>query len=108
MLKLTLGAEYKDDSQIIPRGTSVIIKRLPSVRPGKGKAAMYIAAVGSAAVPTSESVQRLGGNINSGSSWHKGAMSKRFDMKEDPASTSKPSLVRSQVSVYSLGLLTFQ
>ena len=91
---MTLRTEYKDDSQIIPRGTSVIVKRLPSARPGKGKAAMYIAGVGVAAVPTSESVQRSGGNVNSGSSWHKGAMSKRFDVKEDPATTSKPLTVR--------------
>lgn len=66
---------------------------------------MYIAGVGGAVVPTSESVQRPGGNINTGSSWHKGAMSKRFDLKEDPTATSKPSLVRSQVSLSSLGLL---
>lgn len=53
---------------------------MPSQRPGKGKAAMYIAGTnGSASVPISETVQRLGGN----SAWHKGAMSKRFDVKEE-------------------------
>jgi len=35
--------EYTNDSQIIPRSTSVIAKRLPAARPGKGKAAIYIA-----------------------------------------------------------------
>lgn len=96
ILNLAMCAEYKDDSQIIPRGTSVIVKRLPSARPGKGKAAMYIAGVGNAVVPISESVQRPGGTVNSGSSWHKGAMSKRFDLKEDPAAPSKASSVRPQ------------
>jgi protein MPE1 len=88
---LTWCPEYKDDSQIISRSSSVIVKRLPSARPGKGKAAMYIAGVGNAAVPTSETVQRQGGNVNSSSTWHKGAMSKRFGVKEDPATASKPS-----------------
>src|SRR5882762_8650355 len=99
MLKLTLGAEYKDDSQIIPRGTSVIVKRLPSARPGKGKAAMYIAGAGNAVIPTSESVQRPGGIVNSGSTWHKGAMSKRFDVKEDTSATSKSLAVRRQAGL---------
>jgi protein MPE1 len=70
---------------------------------------MYIAGVGSAVVPTSESVQRQGGNVNSGSTWHKGAMSKRFDVKEDPVAASKPSSVRRQVGlVFLFGLLTLQ
>ncbi|KAH7915291.1 DWNN domain-containing protein [Hygrophoropsis aurantiaca] len=78
--------EYKDDSHIVPRSSSVIVKRLPSSRPGKGKAAMYIAGTnGAAPVPTSEPVQRSGGNT-----WHKGAMSKRFDGKEEQASSSIP------------------
>ena len=74
--------EYKDDSQLVPRSSSIVVKRMPSQRPGKGKAAMYIAGTnGSAPVPVSEPVQRQGG-----STWHKGAMSKRFDLKEDPMS----------------------
>jgi protein MPE1 len=82
------GQEYKDDSQIIPRSSSVIVRRLPSVRPGKGKAAMYIAGTGGPS--TGEPLSKHGGPINSAPSWHKGAMSKRFDGKEEP--TSKPSL----------------
>lgn len=97
-MNLTWCAEYKDDSQIISRSSSVIVKRLPSTRPGKGKAAMYIAGVGNAAVPTSETVQRPGGNVNSNSTWHKGAMSKRFGVKED-STTSKAPPVRTQVSI---------
>ena len=81
--------EYKDDSQVIPRSSSVVVKRMPSQRPGKGKAAMYIAGTnGNASVPISEPVQRPGGS----SAWHKGAMSKRFDVKEEftPSKVSAP------------------
>jgi protein MPE1 len=84
-----MPSEYKDDSQVIPRSSSVVVKRMPSQRPGKGKAAMYIAGTnGSTSVPISETVQRPGGS----SAWHKGAMSKRFDVKEEY--TASP-LVRS-------------
>ncbi|KIJ65554.1 hypothetical protein HYDPIDRAFT_110662 [Hydnomerulius pinastri MD-312] len=77
--------EYKDDSHTIPRSSSVVVKRLPSQRPGKGKAAMYLAGTnGSAPVPTSEAVQRPGGGSTS---WHKGAMSKRFDVKDEPSAS---------------------
>lgn len=100
-LNLTWCAEYKDDSQIIPRSSSVIVKRLPSTRPGKGKAAMYIAGVGGAVVPTSETLQRPGGNVNSNSTWHKGAMSKRFGVKEESTS-NKTSPVRTSVRNYLL------
>ncbi|KAF8549419.1 DWNN-domain-containing protein, partial [Imleria badia] len=82
--------EYKDDSQVIPRSSSVVVKRLPSQRPGKGKAAMYIAGTnGSTSVPISEPVQRPGGST----AWHKGAMSKRFDVKEEftPSKALAPS-----------------
>ncbi len=68
--------EYKDDSEIIPRSSYVIVKRLPASRPGKGKASMYIAGAGNV-VPTSEPVSR------NGSTWHKGALSKRFDGKDE-------------------------
>ena len=53
---------------------------------------MYIAGSnGGASVPISESLQRPGG----GSAWHKGAMSKRFDVKEEPTSSKPPASVRS-------------
>lgn len=35
-------AEYDDDTTIIPRSTSVIARRLPAARPGKGGAARYV------------------------------------------------------------------
>jgi protein MPE1 len=36
------GLEYDDDTSIIPRSTSIIARRLPAARPGKGGAARYI------------------------------------------------------------------
>ncbi|KAJ7281475.1 DWNN domain-containing protein [Mycena rebaudengoi] len=87
--------EYTDDSEIIPRSSSVVVKRRPAARPGKGKASMYIAGAGNA-VPTSEAVQR-GGSGAPSNSWHKGAMSKRFDVKDEPSSSAlKPSTVGRQ------------
>ncbi|THU87980.1 DWNN-domain-containing protein [Dendrothele bispora CBS 962.96] len=86
--------EYKDDSQIIPRSSFVIVKRVPSARPGKGKASMYIAGAGNV-VPTSEPVSRFGGA-------YKGAMSKRFDHKDESSSSkappSAPTSVKSNVA----------
>ena len=34
--------EFEDDTEIIPRSTTVIAKRLPAARPGKGGAARYV------------------------------------------------------------------
>ncbi|KAL1747646.1 DWNN domain-containing protein [Schizophyllum fasciatum] len=77
--------EYADDTTIIPRSSSVVVKRRPAVRPGKGKAAYYTAGVGGS-VPVSEPNQRGGGGGGGGgASWYKGAMSKRFDGKDDAA-----------------------
>ncbi|KAF8159459.1 DWNN domain-containing protein [Crassisporium funariophilum] len=84
----TSKQEYKDDSQIIPRSSSVVVKRLPAIRPGKGKASMYVG--GTVAPPTSEVVQRGGAG---GGTWHKGAMSKRFDGKEKDEPTTSPSKI---------------
>ncbi|KAG5654353.1 hypothetical protein H0H81_003811 [Sphagnurus paluster] len=90
ILDATSKQEFKDDSQIIPRSSSVIVKRLPSARPGKGKASMYLAGVGNT-LPTSDPITKLGGPSNGPTSWHKGAMSKRFDGKEEAPSVTKPT-----------------
>ncbi|KAF8586436.1 DWNN-domain-containing protein [Ramaria rubella] len=78
--------EYANDSHIIPRASSVIAKRLPAARPGKGKAAMYIAGVNAAASSSNgEQLSQTGKQHASGSStWnrHTGPMSKRFDRNE--------------------------
>jgi len=34
--------EYTDDTEIIPRSSTVVARRLPAARPGHGKAARYI------------------------------------------------------------------
>ncbi|KAE9394722.1 DWNN-domain-containing protein [Gymnopus androsaceus JB14] len=72
--------EILDDTTIIPRSSFVIIKRVPAARPGKGKASMYVAGAANM-VPTSEPAQRAAG-------FYKGAMSKRFDGKDE--SQNKP------------------
>jgi protein MPE1 len=36
------NTEYDDDTTLIPRSTSVIARRLPAVRPGRGRAARYV------------------------------------------------------------------
>ncbi|KAF8513411.1 DWNN domain-containing protein [Hysterangium stoloniferum] len=81
--------EYTNDSQIIPRSSSVIAKRLPAARPGKGKAAMYIAG---SLPPTSShnGDQPQMGKPNGSSTWnrHSGPMSKRFDRVEPPKTES--------------------
>ncbi|KAF8906284.1 DWNN domain-containing protein [Gymnopilus junonius] len=78
--------EFKDDSTIIPRSSSVIVKRLPAARPGRGKASLYVNGV-APAMPTSEPVSRSGSAANA-PTWHKGAMSKRFDGKDESTPTT--------------------
>jgi len=85
--EVTCPPEFKDDSIIIPRSSSVIVKRLPSSRPGKGKAAMYISGGSGPSIPTSEPVIRAG-TTTATSTWHKGAMSKRFDVKDESTSNT--------------------
>lgn len=34
--------EYKDDVFVVPRNTSIIVRRLPASRPGKGTAQRYV------------------------------------------------------------------
>ncbi|KAH9840254.1 DWNN domain-containing protein [Rhodofomes roseus] len=80
------GEEIKDDSHIIPRSSSVLVKRV-FVRPGKGKTAMY---VGNSAHNTKafEPSSRTGGSPSTSSTWSRpGNISKRFDGKveEGPA-----------------------
>ncbi|KAH8988210.1 DWNN-domain-containing protein [Lactarius akahatsu] len=73
------GEEFNDDSQIIPRSSSVVVKRVPPTRPGKGKAAMYVAGPGATATPESRPTS------TSGNTWSgKGSTSRRFD-KEAPS-----------------------
>ena len=71
---------------MVPRSSSVVVKRVPSARPGKGKAAMYIGAPGTSSTPESKPNSQAGS-----SSWGgRGSISRRFD-REAP---SKPNTVR--------------
>jgi hypothetical protein len=71
---------------MIPRSSSVVVKRMPPARPGKGKAAMYIGAPGTSATPESKSNSQPGS-----SSWTaRGSISRRFDKE----GSSKPTTVR--------------
>ncbi|KAG6833007.1 hypothetical protein H0H87_012593 [Tephrocybe sp. NHM501043] len=99
ILDATSKQEFKDDSHVIPRSSSVIVKRLPSARPGKGKASMYIAGT-LGAIPTSDPLTKPG--VSNGATWHKGAMSKRFDGKEEPSSTAKLAQSGSTTAVKSV------
>ncbi|CAE6428379.1 unnamed protein product [Rhizoctonia solani] len=47
--------EYKDDNHQIARSTSVLAKRLPAARPGKGKAAQYVQGINPSDVPRPDS-----------------------------------------------------
>lgn len=90
--------EYKDDSTIIPRSSTVLVSRRPAVRPGKGRAAHYLAGVEQSSSGPNKSASGPG---SAGPSapfrGPAGPMSRRFD-KEDPAkatpgSTSTPAPV---------------
>ena len=65
-----ITVEIKEDTVVIPRSSTIIVKRVPAARPGRGKAAYY-----TAGVPGGAGADKPG--------W-KGSMSKRFDGKEEP------------------------
>ncbi|KAG8741716.1 hypothetical protein FRC10_002543 [Ceratobasidium sp. 414] len=82
ILDPTTEQEYKDDNHQIARSTSVLAKRLPAARPGKGKAASYVAGIQPGTSSRSESSSTAAG----ANTWQPGApMSKRFDGREEPA-----------------------
>ena len=95
----TCHAEYKDDSQIVPRSTSVIVKRRPAVRPGKGRAAMYISGTSGASSEKHTPIVTPANNT-----WHRPGLppshtSKRFDSREkerDRDELQKPVRVTSR------------
>ncbi|KAI0073516.1 DWNN-domain-containing protein [Panus rudis PR-1116 ss-1] len=86
--------EYKDDSTIIPRASSVIVKRV-FVRPGKGKAAMYLSGTGTSSTGAPDQGGTKSGGGAGSHSWHRGNMSKRFDGRDrdehSNAQSSKPA-----------------
>lgn len=83
--------EYKDDSHVIPRSSSVVVKRV-FAKPGKGKAAMYIAGASTGSSTATSDPSKAGQGANGSYAWHRGNISKRFDGKEEPSSSaSKPT-----------------
>jgi protein MPE1 len=93
--------EYKDDSQIIPRSSSVIAKRMPAGRPGKGKAAMYIGSASTAGPSDHRPDNSSKPQVASWNSRGFGAMSKRFDGKDEkprPQHSSTPTAPSAEAS----------
>lgn len=66
--------EYDDDTTIIPRSTSVIARRLPASRPGKGGAARYVSGkmpvnarpTGRSDFPSNRTMPNSSGTVSSG------------------------------------------
>lgn len=58
------GEEYTDDSATIPRNTSIIVRRVPVERPGKGNAQKYLTGTG----PTHIIGRRVANSAKSGPS----------------------------------------
>lgn len=58
--ELTIASEYKDDAYIVPRSSSVVIKRVYA-KPGKGRAAHYLGSAGPAGSTTEQGAKNAGG-----------------------------------------------
>ncbi len=85
-----LVLEYLDDSFIIPRSSSVIAKRMPASKPGKGRAAIYVA--GNNAQSTDRRNEQLQSTLTA-TAWSRtsmGSISKRFDGKDEKNAAPKP------------------
>ncbi|KAF8327187.1 DWNN domain-containing protein [Cantharellus anzutake] len=84
------GKEYTDDNFIIPRSSSVVAKRMPASKPGKGRAANYTAG------KIAQSTDRRNDQPQPtpmATSWRRtniGSMSKRFDGKDEKIAANKP------------------
>lgn len=79
-------AEYTKDHELIPRSTSVIARRLPPARPGRGNATKYMAG----AEESGQGIQAGRGAAPEprggvGSSFNKDMYTKRFDGREGPS-----------------------
>lgn len=95
---LIAPVEYKDDTHVIPRSSSVVVKRV-FAKPGKGKAAMYIASAStSSSSATSDPSKATQGGSGS-YAWHRGNISRRFDGKEEPSPSASRPAASAPVSV---------
>ncbi len=91
-LMLDICTDYKDDSAVIPRSSSVIVKRVPA-RPGRG-AARYLGTAGPSQGSSDGAGRSGGGGGGGGGGWRSGGgnISKRFDAREpreEPRSAEK-------------------
>lgn len=97
---LPIQTEYSDDKAIVPRSTSVIARRLPPSRPGRGNAQYYMV---SSDVPTTTSSYASSSSAAHGSGARRNHMSRRFDGKEDSpqkVSVSGPASRRCECAVF--------
>ncbi|KAM0746093.1 DWNN-domain-containing protein [Meredithblackwellia eburnea MCA 4105] len=74
--------EYTNDHFIIPRSTSVLARRLPPARPGRGNAQNYMVQQGGGGVAQAPGGGQGGGG-GAGQRWDKGSMSRRFDGRDE-------------------------
>lgn len=80
---LNMSIEYKDDTHIIPRSSLVIAKRIPASKAGKGKGAIYLAGTMPAASSSTDGPMGKEKSFSAPPVRTRGAMSKRFDGKDD-------------------------
>ncbi|KAK4056304.1 Protein mpe1 [Microbotryomycetes sp. JL221] len=73
--------EYTEDHQIVPRSTSVLARRLPPSKPGRGNAQKYMPSMEGAGGPSSGGYHQQ--QQPGGKTWNAGQFSKRFDGKDD-------------------------
>lgn len=79
----TLPLEYKDD-YLVPRSSSVVVKRVPLIRGSRSRFGRYLAGAGPRPAPAA--VTQHNKAPAPAALWTRGtsAFSKRFDGKEDP------------------------
>ena len=82
--------EYKDDNFSIPRATHVTVRRLPASKPGRGTAQLYVTDTMAPTAAAGLDVPAPPPTTTAPSMPYRGPMSKRFDGRDDPA-TSEPS-----------------
>jgi len=96
--------EYKNDHLVIPRATSVIARRLPPSRPGRGNAQYYMAesttSAGSTAAAAASGSTLARPTHTAGPSrggWRGGPMSRRFDHVQSKPATKLEAPLQSAV-----------
>ncbi|GAA5870741.1 hypothetical protein JCM16303_001571 [Sporobolomyces ruberrimus] len=87
--------EYSNDYALIPRSTSVLARRLPPSKPGRGNAQQYMASNSNDSSGPGGSLQAgrgaapdPRGGVGGGQGFNKEMYSKRFDGREDMKSSS--------------------